>query len=220
MFSIIIPTLNSKADLTRLLAQIGNTDFEIIVSDGGSRDGTLAVALDHNAKIAVGCPGRGWQLARGAKWANTDWLFFVHADSILPDHWAALIKDHIEKSPDKVGYFKFGLNTQGIRPRILEFLANLRTWFFGLPYGDQGLLISRSQYKAVGGFPDWELFEDVAIVRKIGRAGLKKMPGTVLTNADKFEKRGYLKSWLRNVSLITRFTFGADPEKLAKVYNK
>ena len=220
MISIIIPTLNVAADLEPLLAQIGKAGAEIVISDGGSTDGTLRVALDYQARLALGCAGRGWQLARGAEWAEGDWLFFVHADTILPDEWDALIKNHIAQHPGKAGYFKFGLNAKGARPRILECLANLRTWFFGLPYGDQGLLISRELYTSVDGYPDWELFEDVAIIRKLGRARLKPIRGKILTSADKFARRGYFKSWLRNASLITRYTFGADPVKLAKIYNK
>jgi rSAM/selenodomain-associated transferase 2 len=193
---------------------------EIVVSDGGSSDETLKIALDNNVRLALGCAGRGWQLARGAGWARGDWLLFVHADTQMPANWKALLDHHIEKFSDKAGYFGFGIDAKGIRPRAMEFLANARTFVFGLPYGDQGLLISRKLYDEVGGFPDWPLFEDVAIVRALGRKRLRRLPGKAATSADRFEKNGYLRNLLRNMSYITRFYLGADPEKLAKAYRK
>jgi rSAM/selenodomain-associated transferase 2 len=220
MLSIIIPTLNSEKNLIQLLGQISDQVDDIVVSDGGSRDKSLSTALEHGARLALGCQGRGWQLARGAKWAQGEWMFFVHADTRLPKGFHQVLASHIRTHPNKAGYFKFALNAEGVRPRILEGLANFRTWLFALPYGDQGLLISRALYEEIGGFPDWPLFEDVAIVRKIGRSRLRKLPGKLMTSADKFEHRGYFISWLRNVSLISRYFLGADPAVLVQVYKK
>ena len=220
MLSIIFPTLNAQKTLETVFMQIASIADEVVISDGGSTDATLQIALKNEARIALGCAGRGWQLARGAKWARGDWLLFIHADTRLPQNCKQLVEQHIANFPAKAGYFKFGIDAKGFRPRAMEVLANARTLCFGLPYGDQGLLISRSLYDEVGGFPDWPLFEDVAIVRALGRNRLRRMPGKVATCAERFEKHGYFKNWLRNISFITRFTFGGDPVKLAKAYHK
>lgn len=220
MVSVIIPTLNTREVFKSILADVAANVDEIVISDGGSTDQTLNIALEHNARIALGCEGRGWQLARGASWARCDWLFFIHADTLLPKNWQSLVEQHIQTTPDKAGYFKFGIEASGVRPRLLEIMANARTFWFGLPYGDQGLLISRKLYEQVGGFPNWPLFEDVAIVRALGRRRLCQMRGQVATCPERFEKNGYFRNFVRNISYITRFSFGADPEKLAKAYHK
>ena len=220
MLSVVFPTLNAQKTFKTVLMQIAPDADEIVVSDGGSRDATLQIALKSEARIALGCAGRGWQLARGAKWARGDWLLFVHADTQLPTNWKSLVDQHIANFPTKAGYFNFGIDAKGLRPRAMEFLANARTVCFGLPYGDQVLLISRELYDEIGGFPDWPLFEDVAVVRTLGRKRLCRMPGKVATCAERFEKHGYFKNWLRNISFITRFTLGGDPVKLAKAYHK
>ena len=220
MLSVVIPTLNAQKTLVPVLTQIAEHADEIVVSDGGSTDQTLKLALDHNARIALGSAGRGYQLARGAKWALGDWMLFVHADTQLPPNWKSLIDMHMQGSPEKAAYFKFGIDAKGIRPRVLEFLATVRILCLGLPYGDQGLLISRALYNEVGGFPDWPLFEDVAIVRELGRRRLRQLPAKVETNPEKFIKYGYFGNLLRNISFITRYWFGADLEKLAKAYQK
>lgn len=220
MLSVIIPTLNASDDLARLLPQIGSYADDIVVTDGGSSDTTMAVAMSHGARLALGSAGRGAQLARGARWAQCEWLFFVHADSVLPEGWKNYVERHMEKYPHKAGYFNFALNAEGIRPRLMEKMANARTILFALPYGDQGILISRALYDEVGGFPDWPLFEDVALVRKLGRGGLKRIALPIKTSAEKFEKRGYVKSVLANFILFTRYRLGADPVKLYRVYHK
>jgi rSAM/selenodomain-associated transferase 2 len=220
MLSVIFPTLNAQKTFASVLAHTSADADEIVVSDGGSTDETIRIVLDNNVRLALGCPGRGWQLARGAAWARGDWLLFVHADTQLPPNWKALVDFHIENYPKKAAYFKFGIDAKGFRPRAMELLSNARTYVFGLPYGDQGLLISRALYTEVGGYPDWPLFEDVAIVRALGRKRLRQLRAKVATCPDRFENKGYLVNLLRNMSYITRYFLGADPVKLAKAYQK
>lgn len=220
MLSIVIPTLNAAQCLEHLLTQVGDKVEDIVVTDGLSIDATIAIALKYEARLALGHAGRGTQMARGAKWAQGDWLLFLHADTILPEDWLTAVRHHMQNNPDKAGYFDFALNAKGLRPRIVEFLANTRSSLFALPYGDQGVLISRDLYEQVGGFPDWPLFEDVALMRKLGRGRIKRLPLRVVTGAERFEKHGYFKSIISNIILITRFRLGADPVQLYRRYHK
>ncbi|PHR94409.1 MAG: glycosyl transferase [Robiginitomaculum sp.] len=220
MLSVIIPTLNAGKYLKPLLHQVGPVCQDIVVTDGGSRDETLALALASGARLAVGCKGRGWQLARGAKWARGDWLFFIHADTVLSDGWAEAVESHMRDFPEKSGYFRYALDAQGVWPKLVSGFVWLRSKLLALPYGDQGLLISRALYEEIGGFPDWDLFEDVAIIRALGRQRLRQLPARAITSAARYETQGYLRRGLRNLSLIIRFTFGADPQKLKALYYK
>lgn len=221
MLSVIIPTYNAQIPLPHLLSQVEGAD-DSVVSDGGSSDETLAFAAQARARLAVGGPGRGRQLARGARWSlsrgNKDWLLFLHADSRLPNNWREVVDAHIAQSPRRAAYFRFGLEDKGFWPRMVEFWVAVRCFWLALPYGDQGLLIRRDHYDAVGGYPDFPLFEDVHIVRAIGAQRLVPLKATLKTSAEKFRRDGYRRRTFGNLALLIKFLRGADPRDLAKGY--
>ena len=219
MLTVIIPNLNNEAAVKRLLTQLSKADVQIILSDGGSKDKSLQIAAEHGARMACGCCGRGHQLRRGAWIANTSWLLFLHADSQLPDGWESKIRDHIARNPNKAGYFAMKFASKGFAPRIVEFLVGLRSYFLRLPYGDQGLLISRSHYEEIGGFAPLVLFEDVDIIRKIGRKRLTWVKGDLVTDPSKYERDGYFRRGWRNIKLARRYFKGESADVLCKDYN-
>lgn len=221
MLSVVIPTYNAQKPLRALLSQLEDAD-DVVVSDGGSSDKTLSVAAQAGTRIALGGSGRGRQLALGARWSlsrgDEDWLLFLHADSRLPDNWRKVVDAHIAHSPSRAAYFRFGLDDKGFWPRIVEFWVSVRCFWLALPYGDQGLLIRRDHYDAVGGYPDFPLFEDVQIVRAIGAQRLMPLSTTLKTSAEKFRRDGYRRRTFSNLSLLIKFLRGADPHDLAKAY--
>jgi glycosyltransferase involved in cell wall biosynthesis len=195
---------------------------ELIVSDGGSDDGTVALAESAGAKILIGPPSRGGQLRRGCAAAKGRWLLIVHADTVLAPGWAQKVADHIvgpDTGPDTgPACFRLQFDTSGGMARWVAGWANLRAGLFGLPYGDQGLLLRQSDYQSAGGYPDQPLMEDVALVRRLKK--LTVLPITAQTSAERYRRGGWLLRGARNLWTLMRYFAGTDPEILAAQYRR
>src|SRR5215469_2008059 len=148
MISVVIPTLNAADALARCLASLVPAAMrglvrEVVVADGGSADGTLAIAEAAGARAIEAPRGRGSQLAAGADASRSDWLLFLHADTALEANWEeeaiAFIESAMMECP-RAAYFRFALDDFDARARRLESLVSARCRLFALPYGDQGLL--------------------------------------------------------------------------------
>lgn len=222
--SIIIPAKDAAGDLPGCLAALfsgveAGLVREVIVSAVLSNDPAMREIADTVGAIWVeGEAGRGAQMKTGADIARGDWLLFVHADSWLSADWVRVTRAHISGMPEKAGAFQLAFRSGARRARIVEALTNWRARTFGLPYGDQGLLISRALYDEVGGFSPVPLMEDVMIARKIGKARLVELQAQAATSGQKQEQDGWFGRSLRNLWLLFRFACGATPEALAKEY--
>ncbi len=222
--SIIIPALNAEKDLALCLEALmpgleAQLIREVILVDGGSEDQTRRLAEGTGATVLTSPPGRAKQLIRGAEAARGDWLLFLHADTVLSRDWAERTSAHICDHPEKAAAFTLAFRSDHPMARKIAARANWRARTFGLPYGDQGLLISRNLYDQLGGFDDIPLMEDVKLVRAIGKTRLKILSAEARTSADRYEKQGWRRRALGNIWLSTRFHLGADPDKLAKRYD-
>jgi len=220
--SIVIPTLNSAEDLPGLLASLGaglrvGLVRELVVSAGGSEDDIRARADAAGASVVSGDAGRGGKLARGAAAAGGDWILFIHADTWLDDRWPDAVTTHLRDCPELAGYFRLAFRSEGIAPGAVAAWANLRSRMFGLPYGDQGLLISRALYRETGGYPDIPLMEDVVMARAL-RGCLRALPARAWTSALRYHRRGWFRQGARNLGILIRFLLGADPERLLRRY--
>ena len=221
--SIVIPTLNAASGLPDCLqALMPGLELglirEVIVSDGGSDDATPRIAGDTGATLVTGARGRGAQLAAGAGAARGDWLLFLHADTYLSPDWAERAAHHMDTRPGKAAAFTLKYRSDDRAARWLEARANRRARWLGLPYGDQGLLISRKLYDEIGGYADVPLMEDVMIVRALGKARIAFLSAEARTSAEKYERDGWRKRAWSNAALLTRFLLGASPETLARTY--
>jgi rSAM/selenodomain-associated transferase 2 len=221
--SIIIPTLNAASGLPECLqALMPGLELglirEVIVSDGGSEDATPRIAGDTGATLVTGAHGRGAQLAAGAKAARGDWLLFLHADTILSPDWAERAAHHMERRTESAAAFTLKYRSDDRAARWLEARANRRARWLGLPYGDQGLLISHRLYDEIGGYADVPLMEDVMIARTLGKKRLVLLSAEARTSAEKYERDGWRKRAWSNAVLLTRFLLGAKPDVLAKAY--
>ncbi len=219
--SVIIPTLNAGASLGPVLAAVSaalteGLITEVIFADGGSDDDTLLIAEEVGAEVVTSPPGRGVQMAAAAREARGAWLLFLHADSVLQDGWTRAVAGHL-RDVERVGYFRLAFDDTSFAARWIAGWANFRARAFGLPYGDQGLLVSRKLYDAVGGFEEIPLMEDVAIARKL-RGRLRMLPAGIVTSADKYRRDGWLRRSFKNAGVLLRYRLGVSPEELAKRY--
>jgi len=221
--SIVIPTLNAAGGLAAALAALSanaGIETEVVVADGGSSDGTAALARRHGARVVAASGGRGPQLAAGAATAGGDWLLFLHADTVLAPGWAAAAAGFMADptNRERAGYFRFALDDHAAAARRIESLVAWRCRLLGLPYGDQGLLIARRFYDALGGFRPLPLMEDVDLARRIGRRRLVGLTPRAVTSAARYRREGYLFRALRNIACQSLWRLGAPDALVRRLY--
>jgi rSAM/selenodomain-associated transferase 2 len=219
-FSVIIPVLDAAAELRETLASLAGVAeiAEVIVVDGGSRDASPRIARRARARVIEAPRGRGPQLAAGAAAASGEWLLFLHADCRPRPGWDAAVRAFMATSPGAAGYFTLALDDPSPAARRLERLVHWRCRMFALPYGDQGLLIHRGLYDAVGGYRPVPLMEDVALVRRLGRARVAPLGATMLASARRYQHDGYLRRPLRNLLCLALYFAGVPPQRIARLY--
>ncbi len=224
MISVVIPTLNAAGVLGETLAGLARaraeTPLEIIVSDGGSVDDTALLAERDGAILIEAPRGRGRQLARGAQAASGDWFLFLHADTRLAPSWSQAAGTFAAdpRNRRRAGYFRFHLDDTGWSVRLLEATVLWRCRVLALPYGDQGLLISRGFYEELGGYRAVPLMEDVDLVRRIGRRHLRALSARAVTSAEKYRRDGYLVRPLRNLLCLGLYSVGVPPRYIESIY--
>ncbi len=219
--SVIIPALNVAHHLPKTLAACTGAR-ETLVVDGGSFDETVARAVQNGARVVISPRGRGIQLQRGALQARGQWLLFLHADTVLSEAWREAVRAFIGEpaNRERAATFQFALDDPGPRARRLERGVAWRVRALGLAYGDQGLLVHRAFYHALGGFPAWPLMEDVELVRRIGRRRLTVLPAFAHTSAERWQRDGWYRRSGRNLGCLALYFLGVPPRLLAKLYGR
>jgi rSAM/selenodomain-associated transferase 2 len=228
MISVVIPTLNAEATLGGTLsalvpAAVDGLVREVIVVDGGSKDRTREIVDDAGAQLLDERAGRGRQLAAGAAQARFPWLLFLHADTTLEPGWereTARFMERVDSGdhPPSAAAFRFALDDQGPKPRLLERLVALRCRLLRLPYGDQGLLLPKSLYETIGGFSPLSLMEDVDLVRRLGRRRTAMLRSRAVTSAERFRREGYLRRSTRNLACLALYTLRVPTPVIRRMY--
>ena len=193
---------------------------EIIVADGGSRDDTRRDRASAGARVVAAPRGRGTQLAAGAAAARGDWLLFLHADCRPAPGWEAAVAAFVAApgAAGRAGYFALALDDPSPAARRLERIVAWRCRALALPYGDQGLLIARALYDAVGGFAAIPLMEDVDLARRLGRRRLAPLGVPAYASARRYREGGYMRRPLRNLLCLSLYFVGVPPRHIARLY--
>ena len=218
--SVVIPTLNSAEHLTAMLKSVSVFVDDVVIADGGSTDDTCYLALAAGERIVRSEEGRGQQLRAGGAAASGDWLLFLHVDTILAQNWVAEVRDFTANPTNayRAAVFTFALDDPSPQARRMERLVAWRTRRLALPYGDQGLLISRGHYDRVGGFGLMPLMEDVDIVRRIGRANLDILDARAITSAERYRRGGWWRRPVWNICCLALYFAGAPSRLLVWLY--
>jgi len=224
MLTIIIPTLNAEATLPQTLEVLGAHDFkvlDILIVDGGSTDETHAIATHQGAKVIACEPGRGRQLALGADQTKSAWMLFLHADTILPKSWNEDLRRYTGNptNSQSAAYFQLAFDDLSGGANRVAALANWRAKAWGLPYGDQGLLIHRNLYDEIGGYREsLKLMEDVDIAQRLGPMRLKALRSFATTSAQKYQHGGWWARPARNLLCLALFLAGAPQRWIETMY--
>jgi rSAM/selenodomain-associated transferase 2/rSAM/selenodomain-associated transferase 1 len=220
--SVIVPALNEEASLPLTLAAVRLAGaHEIIVVDGGSADHTCEIARAHDAVVLSSAAGRARQMNCGAAVATGEFLLFLHADTLLPANWAALVRATLADANVAAGAFEFGLAGEFVGRRLIERGTNWRARHRQLPYGDQGLFVRRETFLQIGGFPDQPIMEDYEFVRRLRRRGrIALVPAVALTSARRWQRLGPLRTTLLNQLVALGYLVGISPARLAVWYRR
>lgn len=218
--SVIVPTLNEEKSLATTLKHLrGHTD-RIVVSDGGSTDGTEQVARSFEVDWVSGPPGRGGQLNRGATRVDTEALLFVHADTRLPDRAIDLVTNALETGHLGGGFmvdFESDLRIMALGSR----LVNLRTRLTRVPLGDQAQFVHAEPFARLGGYRDWPILEDLDFMRRLKKEGkIALVPHAVLTSDRRYAQRGVARTVALNWLIWALYLTGLHPAKLARLYRQ
>ncbi len=222
MLSIVIPTLNDAHRIDGALEHLNDVDldYEIVVADGGSGDGTAELVSRRGIKVVRAPRGRGSQLAAGAEASVGNWVLFLHADTRPGPGWGTVVKRFIAEPKNRfhAAYFGFALDDRSGGAKRLEKMVQWRCQTFGLPYGDQGFLISRDFYDQLGGYKNIPLMEDVDLVSKIKNHRLIQLPVNAVTSAEKFKRDGYVLRPLKNLFCLALYFAGVPPPYIVPLY--
>jgi rSAM/selenodomain-associated transferase 2 len=220
--SIVIPVLDEGAIIAQALAALAPArarGAEIVVVDGGSRDGTVEAARPLADRVLTAPRGRGAQMNAGAAAARGDALLFLHADTRLPPDADRMIVDALAQANRAWGRFDVTIAGRSALLGVVAATMNLRSRITGIATGDQAIFMTRAAFAQAGGFPDIPLMEDIVLSRRLKRVGRPAcLAARVTTSGRRWDRDGVVRTVLTMWRLRLAFFLGAEPARLARRY--
>jgi len=222
LISVIIPTLNEAGAIETTIAKLKkHRQTEIIIVDGGSQDRTVKIARSMGLSVLTTAACKAAQMNTGAAAASGDILLFLHADTRLPQNFETCVPAALARDKVCAGAFSLGIDSDAGGLRLIERVANWRSRFFQMPYGDQALFVSRRLFHEIGGYPDYPIMEDFELVRRLKRKGkIVILPESVQTSARRWIRFGIVNTWLLNQIIVIAYYLGISPQRLSQWYRR
>ncbi|MCZ6717927.1 MAG: TIGR04283 family arsenosugar biosynthesis glycosyltransferase [Gammaproteobacteria bacterium] len=222
--SIVIPTLNQAGEVRKSLSSLQRLraqHHEVIVVDGGSDDRTQELARSLADYVIQSARGRSRQMNAGAALASGEILIFLHADTQLPEGVDRYLSSAMVRSGRDWGRFDVRLSGSHRLFRLIEWLMNLRSRVTGIATGDQAIFIRRDLFSEIGGFPEIDLMEDIAISRALKHHGPPLcLKACVVASSRRWEQYGIFRTVVKMWYLRMAYMLGADPSKLSQQYDR
>ncbi len=218
--TVVVPALDEAAAIRGALAPLQAwraRGHEVIVVDGGSRDATVERAAPLADRVLTAPRGRARQQNAGAAVATGEGLVFLHADTRLPEGADARVQAALARRP----WGRFDVRIEGRHPGLPLVAAamNLRSRLTGIATGDQALFVRREAFRAVGGFPDQPLMEDIELSRRLKRLGRPAcLRARVVTSGRRWDEHGFWATVTLMWRLRLAYFLGADPADLVRRY--
>lgn len=226
LLSIIVPVYREGGNINALIGHLlqlekgGAAEIILVDGDAGSTLSEIHPGYRSLVRSTLASKGRGRQMNRGAEMARAEILLFLHADTRLPQNAIVKILAALEPGDNVGGAFGLGIDTKNPGLRMIARIATWRSRWTRIPYGDQAIFLSRKGFRALGGFPDWPLMEDVEIMRRVKSKGwpIVLLREVVKTSPRRWEKEGVAFCTLRNWTLYLLYRMGISPRKLVRWY--
>ncbi len=226
MISVIIPTYNEASCLGATLARLAGIrgDFEVLVADGESTDGSAQIverfvaSFPRPLRLILAPRGRALQMNCAAEAARGDILLFLHADVEIPSDAMANLEWALRDLEIVGGNFQVVFEGLSRLNRLFSLIYSLRRRW-GVYYGDSGLFVRRDMFNRLGGFKAIPIMEDYEFVRRLERAGKTVSLEPRLRVSDRrWRAQGLwvtLASW---IWIETLFCLGVPARCLARFY--
>ncbi len=218
--SVVIPAWNEGAIIGSTLEVLSaQSPDEVIVSDGGSDDATVAIARAAGARVVTASRGRAAQMNAGAAGAEGEVIVFLHADCRLPEHGLDRIRTAMADGRVVGGAFRLRLDTDRPLLRGVAALSNLRTALSSIVMGDRAIFVRATAFQALGGYRPLPLMEDVDLGHRLHRVGrMVRLREAVTASARRWEARGPLRTIVLMFGILWLWELGVSVKLLARLY--
>lgn len=216
--SVLVPALNEEHQVARAIRSATSVmGVQVVVADGGRVDATATVARALGALVVSSSAGRALQMNTAAAAARGRILVFLHADTRLPVGFDQVVRDVLDRPGVVAGAFRLSIDARGVSRRVTGALANLRSRYLQLPYGDQAIFLRAKTFHRLGGFPEIPVMEDYELVRRLRRLGRVEIgPTAVRTSARRWLSQGLWRTaWIHPLS-IAGYHLGVSPHRIAR----